>query len=188
MTDNAFRARDIGLRAQKKILSRMATKTVAKTFIDGTTASLLDNIYRLAKLHTGNKKDAERLVKNIIKIVIKIGILHRNNQFNADELRVIERFRCKFQNTQMAVISFHEVDFSFDLPYLQKSLDESQATLKTIVERHLTDKSLSRIDEVFTFFNDSKLLETCFRADSPYQEVVAAIVKDLNSAMDNGDI
>lgn len=51
MTDNAFKARDIGLRAQKKILSRMATKSIAKTFIDGTTASLLDNIYRLAKTH-----------------------------------------------------------------------------------------------------------------------------------------
>lgn len=88
----------------------------------------------------------------------------------------------------MAVISFHEVDFSFDLPYLQKSLDESQAILKSIVERHLTEKSLNRIDEVFAFFNDPKLLETCFRADSPYKEVVAAIVKDLNSAMDNGDI
>ncbi|XP_031621084.1 tumor necrosis factor alpha-induced protein 8-like protein isoform X3 [Contarinia nasturtii] len=188
MTENAFRARDIGLRAQKKILSRMATKTVAKTFIDGTTASLLDNIYRLAKLHSGNKKEAERLVKNIIKIVIKIGILHRNNQFSAEELRVVERFRSKFQCTQMAVISFHEVDFSFDLPYLQKSLEESRAALKSIVERHLTEKSLGRIDEVFDFFNDPKLLETCFRVDSPYQEVVAAIVKDLNSAMDNGDI
>lgn len=54
MTENAFRARDIGLRAQKKILSRMATKSVAKTFIDGTTASLLDNIYRLAKLHVSS--------------------------------------------------------------------------------------------------------------------------------------
>lgn len=51
MTDNAFRARDIGLRAQKKIMSRMSNKTMAKTFIDGTTASLLDNIYRLAKIH-----------------------------------------------------------------------------------------------------------------------------------------
>lgn len=51
MSENGFRARDIGLRAQKKILSRMSTKTVAKTFIDGTTASLLDNIYRLAKVH-----------------------------------------------------------------------------------------------------------------------------------------
>lgn len=46
---------------------------------------------------TGNKKEAERLVKNIIKIVIKIGVLHRNNQFNADEINAAERFRQKFQ-------------------------------------------------------------------------------------------
>lgn len=46
---------------------------------------------------SGNKKEAERLVKNIIKIVIKIGILHRNNQFSADELKTIDRFRSKFQ-------------------------------------------------------------------------------------------
>lgn len=130
MTDNAFKARDIGLRAQKKILSRMATKNIVKTFIDGTTASLLDNVYRLAKLHVreskqicshsegtrwqfvsrlltlfsfiqmsvqcGNKKEAEKLVKNIIKIVIKIGVLHRNNQFNAEETKAAERFQQKF--------------------------------------------------------------------------------------------
>lgn len=45
---------------------------------------------------SGSKKEAERLVKNIIKIVIKIGILHRNNQFNADEAAIAERFRVKF--------------------------------------------------------------------------------------------
>lgn len=46
---------------------------------------------------SGNKKEAERLVKNIIKIVIKIGVLHRNNQFNAEETKAAERFRQKFQ-------------------------------------------------------------------------------------------
>jgi hypothetical protein len=46
-----FKAGDIGLRAQKKILSRMANKKVAKVFIDDTTASLLDNVYRLAKAY-----------------------------------------------------------------------------------------------------------------------------------------
>lgn len=51
MADGVFKSRDIGLRAQKKILSRMATKNIAKTFIDGSTASLLDNLYRLCKLH-----------------------------------------------------------------------------------------------------------------------------------------
>lgn len=54
MSENAFKARDIGLRAQKKILSRMATKNVAKAFIDDNTSSLLDNLYRLAKQYVSN--------------------------------------------------------------------------------------------------------------------------------------
>lgn len=90
--------------------------------------------------------------------------------------------------TQMAVISFYEVDFSFDLPYLQKSLDECHKLLKSVVQRHLTDKSIARIDEVFEFFGDNKLLDTAFKQESPYREVVGKIVADLNKAMDNGDI
>lgn len=88
----------------------------------------------------------------------------------------------------MAIISFYEVDFSFDLPYLQKSLAESQASLHAIVGKHLTDKSLSRIDEVFAFFSDGPFLETCFRSDSPYKEIMGKIVSDLNKAMDSGDL
>lgn len=88
----------------------------------------------------------------------------------------------------MAIISFYEVDYSFDLPYLQKALTESHNALKSIVQRHLTDKSLGRIDEVFGFFNDPRLLETAFRADSPYRELLGKIVEDMNTAMDNGDL
>lgn len=88
----------------------------------------------------------------------------------------------------MAVISFHEVDFSFDLPYLQKSLAESHACLRSIVQRHLTEKSMMRIDEVFGFFGSAALLETAFKQDSPYGDVMAKIVVDLNKAMDNGDL
>ena len=65
MTDNAFKARDIGLRAQKKILSRMATKTIAKAFIDDTAASLLDNVYRLAKVHVCIYKKKKTIRKRI---------------------------------------------------------------------------------------------------------------------------
>ncbi|XP_065369466.1 protein salivary glands marred isoform X2 [Calliphora vicina] len=188
MADGVFKSRDIGLRAQKKILSRMATKNIAKTFIDGTTASLLDNLYRLCKLHSGNKVKAEKIIKNVIKIVIKIGVLHRNNQFSAEEQTQAEIFKRKFQNTQLSVISFYEVDYSFDLPYLQKSIAESHASLKCIVEKHLTEKSLNRIDEVFEFFGDQTLLETAFKPNSPYREVMGKIVADINTAMDTGDI
>ena len=89
---------------------------------------------------------------------------------------------------QMAIISFYEVDFSFDLPYLQKALKDSQDILKSVVQRHLTEKSLNRIDEVFSFFGDSNLLETAFKPESPYKDIMGRIVTDLNKAMDNGDL
>nr|XP_053655328.1 tumor necrosis factor alpha-induced protein 8-like protein isoform X3 [Cherax quadricarinatus]XP_053655329.1 tumor necrosis factor alpha-induced protein 8-like protein isoform X3 [Cherax quadricarinatus] len=85
---DSFRARDISLKAQKKLLSKMSNKTMAKNFIDDTLASILDNMYSLAKAYTGNKKEAEKLVKNIIKIVVKINILYRNEQFSQEDLRV----------------------------------------------------------------------------------------------------
>ena len=96
MAEGGFRARDIGLRAQKKILSRMASKNVARAFIDDTTSSILDNLYRLVKSYTGNKKEAEKVVKNMIKVAIKLGVLYRNGQFNQEELKTAARFKVKF--------------------------------------------------------------------------------------------
>jgi Domain of unknown function (DUF758) len=190
MTDNSvFRAKDVGLRTQKKILSRMASKNIAKMFIDENTASLLDNIYTLIKQHTGSKKVAERLVKNVIKIVIKIAVLSRNNQFSADETQTLnDTFRKKFNLLQMTVISFYEVDFSFDMNYLQNSLNNTQTMLKNLVQHHLSEKSISRIDEIYDVFKDQKLLEMAFRIDSPYKELMGKIVHDLNKAMDFEEI
>lgn len=80
------------------------------------------------------------------------------------------------------------MDFTYDLAYLQNSIKESQSALKSIVQPHLTDKSLGRIDEVFDFFGDATLLETAFKPDSPYREVMGKIVADINAAMETGDI
>ncbi|XP_044736294.1 tumor necrosis factor alpha-induced protein 8-like protein isoform X2 [Chrysoperla carnea] len=188
MNEGAFRARDIGLRAQKKILSRMAGKNVARAFIDDNTASLLDNLYRLAKQYTDNKKEAEKLVKNIIKVVIKLGVLYRNNQFSPDELKQADRFKNKFHKAGMAVISFYEVDYSYDKNYLLSALSESQKSLRYIVERHLTEKSLARIDSIFTFFGNEHFLDAVFKTDSEYKETLGRLVADLNRALDNGDL
>lgn len=51
----SFKARDIGLRAQKKILGRMAAnKSARKIFIDDNTASLLDNLFKMIRLYVSN--------------------------------------------------------------------------------------------------------------------------------------
>ncbi|CAH1183940.1 unnamed protein product [Phaedon cochleariae] len=188
MTESAFKARDIGLRAQKKILSRMAGKNIAKAFIDDTTSSLLDNLYRLAKQYSNNKKEAEKLIKNIIKVVIKLGVLHRNNMLSDEEMQLAEKFKGKFRIAGMAIISFFEVDFSYDANYIVRALRESQKCLESIVSKHLTDKSVSRIDSVFSFFADEHFLDAVFKRESEYREALGRVVADLNKAIDNGDL
>ncbi|KAG5878122.1 hypothetical protein JTB14_012970 [Gonioctena quinquepunctata] len=188
MTESAFKARDIGLRAQKKILSRMAGKNIAKVFIDDTTSSLLDNLYRLAKQYSNNRKESEKLIKNIIKVVIKLGVLHRNNMFSEEELKQAEKFKAKFRIAEMAIISFYEVDFSYDRNYIVQALRESQKCLEIIVSKHLTDKSLTRIESVFSFFANEQFLDSIFKRDSEYREILGRVVNDINKAIDNGDL
>jgi len=137
-------------------------------------------------LQAGNKKEAEKLVKNIIKVVIKLGVLYRNGQFSSDELRHAERFKGRFHSAAMAVVSFYEVDFSYDRLYLLTALNESRTAIRQLVLRHLTDKSLARIDYVFNFFANPNFLDAVFRKDSEYREILGRIVADMNRAMDEG--
>ncbi|XP_063696753.1 tumor necrosis factor alpha-induced protein 8-like protein [Culicoides brevitarsis] len=182
MTENGFKAKDIGLRAQKKILSRMASKNMAKVFIDDTTSCLLDNIYKLIKLQTNNKKDAERIVKNIIKIVIKIAVLNKNDQFDAEEKQLANKFYDKFLRLQMIITSFHEVDYSYDQAFILPKIKEIHQMLKDLVRRNLTDKSLMRIDEVFEFFQNPEFLDKLFTQNPSYRELMDKIVADMNKA------
>ena len=49
MTMSEFRAKDIGMRAQKKLASKLSNKTVAKMLVDDNTSHLLDNLCLLCK-------------------------------------------------------------------------------------------------------------------------------------------
>ncbi|CAG9773076.1 unnamed protein product [Ceutorhynchus assimilis] len=188
MTESTFKARDIGLRAQKKILSRMAGKNIAKVFIDDVTASLLDNLYRLAKQYSSNKKEAEKLIKNIIKVVIKLGVLHRNNLLSEEDMKLAEKFKNKFRMAGMTIISFYEVDYSYDRNYLVHILDECQTILQSIICRHLTEKSINRVESVFSFFGNPTFLDNIFRSNSDHRELLGRVVNDLNKAIENGDL
>ncbi|XP_006823976.1 tumor necrosis factor, alpha-induced protein 8-like protein 2 B [Saccoglossus kowalevskii] len=183
-----FDSKGIGLRAQKKILGKMSTKRMAKVFIDDSTGELLDYLYKLTKEYTGSKKESEKLMKDIIKIVVKIGILYRNDQFNKDELILAERFRKKFRSTVMSVISFYEVDYSFDRNYLVRSLKESRDMLNSLIDRHLTDKSHGRVEHVFKFFADEEFLDTLFESDSQLRQHLVRIIAVLNRMIDEGSI
>ncbi|XP_013401585.1 tumor necrosis factor alpha-induced protein 8-like protein 1 [Lingula anatina] len=183
-----FNSKGLGLRAQKKLMGKLASKKIAKVFIDDTTGHMLDQLFFILKDYTKSKKEGEKLLKDIIKIVIKIGILYRNDQFDAEELALAERFKKKFHTCAMTVMSFFEVEFSFDKNFLSRNLRECHAMLTQLIRRHLTDKSHTRLNHVFDFFSDPEFLETVFRMDSVYRDSLGQVVNDLHKMMEDGTI
>lgn len=133
---------------------------------------------------TDNKKEAEKLVKNIIKTTIKVGVLYRNNELNAADLACAERFKNKFHSAAMAVLSFHEVDFTYDRQYLLSALQEAHANLRQLVLHHLKEKSVQRLDSVFMFFTNPNFLDAVFQRNSEYKDILDKMVDDINYAMD----
>lgn len=136
---------------------------------------------------TGNKKEAEKVIKNLIKIVVKVGILNKNDQFDHDEMIEAAKFQRKFTMTALTIISFYQVEFSYDRSFLTNSLVDMHTMLSKLVERHLTDKTLHRIDHVFGFFRDPQFLDPVFARASPHRDLLGKITKDLNTMMDVGD-
>ncbi|KAG7156544.1 Tumor necrosis factor alpha-induced protein 8-like [Homarus americanus] len=159
-----------------------------QNFIDDTLASIAGRLYQVLPRPTGNKKEAEKIVKNIIKIVVKINILYRNDQFSPEDLKVANQLRNKFTTIVKTVISFFEVDFTFDKVFLTKIINDCRSLLKQLVGNHLTDKSLGRIDHVLDFFAEPAFLEEMFRPDTPHRPTLQTIVDDMSKAFDEGGI
>lgn len=109
---DGFSAKDMATKAQKKILSSMASKSSVQMFIDDTTSEILDELYRISKEYTGNKSEAQKVIKDLIKIAVKIGVLFKNNRFSTEELGIAQDFKKKLHMGAMTAISFYEVRFN----------------------------------------------------------------------------
>ncbi|XP_031779231.1 tumor necrosis factor alpha-induced protein 8-like protein isoform X2 [Nasonia vitripennis] len=188
------RARDLGLRAQKKLLGRFAASNAGRSLlIDDATTSLLDNLYKLMeraarKSQQLDKKQPEKVLKNIVKLSIKIGLLYRNQQLGPADTAHIEEVRKALRSSAMVVMSFYELEFSYERSYLVKSLERCRAAVHALIKPHLTDKSQDRCDQVFDFLCHPDFLEAVFSHDSELRPTLGALVLDINKALETGQL
>ncbi|NXF99103.1 TP8L1 protein, partial [Sakesphorus luctuosus] len=185
---DTFSTKNLALQAQKKLLSKMATKTIANVFIDDTSSEILDELYRATKEYTHNRKEAQKIIKNLIKIVMKLGVLYRNGQFSAEELLVMERFRKKVHTLAMTAVSFHQIDFTFDRRVMSGVLLECRDLLHQAVNGHLTAKSHSRINHVFNHFADYEFLSALYGPAEPYRSHLQRICEGVNKMLEEESI
>ncbi|CAN9514439.1 unnamed protein product [Ophioblennius macclurei] len=185
---DAFSSKDMAMQAQKKILSSMATKSSVQMFIDDTTSEILDELYRVSKEHTGNKSEAQKVIKDLIKITVKIGVLFRNNRFSTEELMVAQDFKKKLHTGAMTAISFYEVDFTFDKSVMEDILSSCRDLLLKLVNSHLTTKSHGRINHVFNHYSDPQLLTKLYDPSGPLRPHLSKICKGLNKLVEDETI
>ncbi|KAG8449986.1 hypothetical protein GDO86_016609 [Hymenochirus boettgeri] len=183
-----FSSKDLALQAQKKILSRMASKSMVHMFIDETSSEILDELYRVSKEHTKNRTESQKVLKDLIKIAVKIGVLYRHNRFSPEELVLAEDFKNKLHNGAMTAISFYEVDFTFEKNVLPEILMECKGLLLRLVEKHLTPKSHGRIQHVFNHFADPELLSHLYNQQGTLWPHLQKICQGLNKLIDEGKL
>jgi len=124
----------------------------------------------------------------MIKIVVKVAILSRNNVFSKEELTKVQEFQRKFKTIAKTIISFYEVDFTFDAEYMVTAMLESKELLKSFVTKHLTEKSLTRIDSVYQVYSNEDLLNEAFLPGSDYRPYLGNIVTGLNTLIEQGEL
>lgn len=164
----------------------MATMAVANLLTDDTSSEILDELYRASREYTKSKKEAHKIVKDVIKIALKIGILYRNQQFSPEELETVERFKKKMNQTAMTAVSFYEVDYTFDRNILSELLLECRDLLHEVVEQHLTTRSHGRIDHVFNHFADVDFLAELYGSSDEYRLYLRKICDGINKLLDEG--
>lgn len=179
-----FNSKQLGLRIQKKVYGKFSNKTVAKQFIDDDFGKLLDILHTILKAEIGDNKKADKVIKNMIKVTVKIGLLYKNRQFNDDEIALGMKFRSKLRKAALTVISFYEVDFTYDRAFLMQVVNECGDMLHKLVDRHLSEKSHTRINMVISNFSNGALLDKVFQSDGPYYHHLESISQGFHKVVD----
>ncbi|XP_023446207.2 tumor necrosis factor alpha-induced protein 8-like protein 1 isoform X2 [Dasypus novemcinctus] len=183
---DAFSAKALVLQAQKKLLSKVACKALAGALIDDASSAVLDELYRATKEFTRSRREARQVVKDLVKVLLKLGLLLRAGQLGADELAGLRRLRRRARGLAMTVVSFQQVAFTFDRRVLAGALLECRDLLQQAAGPHLTPKSHGRIRHVFERWADGDFLAALYGPAEPYRSHLRAICEGVGRLLDEG--
>ena len=138
-------------------------------------------------LQTDNKKESEKTTQNIIKITIKLGVLLRGDKFSSEEKESLLKIQRNLNTICKTLISFFEVDHTYERSFVIKYLTDLETLLKTLISKHLTEKSVSRVEQIFGVVKTPEFLDSIYvpQKNDAMREIMAVVVKDLNNCLES---
>ncbi|KAL1234681.1 Tumor necrosis factor alpha-induced protein [Trichinella pseudospiralis] len=128
----------MSIRIQKKLVSKMVSSNVARMLFTDRAVQFLDSLNSVLK-EIFTSKESKKVIKNVIKITGKIYLLNHNNQFSNEEMASLEDFQKRFHRLFLAVISFHEVTYSYNRDYLKKSKERVRSVVFYLTNEKFLD-------------------------------------------------
>jgi len=149
---------------------------------------LLDNLYFLLLVFTSNKKESEKTTQNIIKISIKIGLLLRGDKFSPEEREVLVKSQKILHTVAMTLVSFFEVDHTYDRNFLVTNLTELESLLKSLITKHLTENSVSRVEQIFGVMKTPDFLDNIYvpKKNKEMRDQMTLLVGDIHKCLQSG--
>ena len=145
-------------------------------------------LYNYSILQTSNKKESERTTQNIIKISVKIGLLLRGDKFSVEERGTMVKIQRSLHTIAMTLVSFFEVEHTYDKTFLVTYLAELESLLKSLITKHLTEKSVSRVEQIFGVVKTPDFLDNIYvpKKNQEMREQMTLVVTDLNKCLASG--
>ena len=174
-----FNASSIAYEVQKCVSNKFfSNKFVVLNLLEERTARLLDDLFSFVEVLTTNKQTSEKTTKNLIKLSVKVVLLLQGDRFSHEERRQLELSQTNFHTVVKTLISYHQVDHTYDRSLLLKYLSELETMLKNLVRPHLTEKSVSRVEQIFSVVKSEGLLDKIYQPN-----VLSALHPEMSCLM-----
>ncbi|KFD53666.1 hypothetical protein M513_05371 [Trichuris suis] len=168
--DENSTVRSLSCKMQRKVFSVLAKKKWARHFLSDALVQFLDQLYSLLKVQY-SAKDSKKIVNNIIRLFGKVYLLSRGEQLSPDETRALNDVERQLRNFLLTMISFHDLDYTYDPTFLSDKLDCICTGLTKVVDHHLTEKSKARILMVGRSLRNKEFLDSMYKPDSRVPDV-----------------
>lgn len=182
-----FSAASFSIKAQKKIVSKLSTRKITKLFISDSVDRVFDSLYYALRIHY-SKKESEKVLKNIIKLVVKLGLLARNDMLSESDIDQLHVVQKQLHSLALTIISFVQVRYSFERAHLIELLKGLQNSLAPLVSLKLSDKSARRLEHVVSHLTKIEFLDALFKVGGPHEDILHEFIGATEALLESNDI